>query len=52
MVVPCDCSGSVGHVHQNCIKMWVDKQVNEYRHKQVFCEICKGEIHFKIIKNS
>lgn len=26
MIIPCDCRGSVGYVHQKCIKMWIEKQ--------------------------
>ena len=23
LIIPCDCRGSVGYVHQKCIKMWI-----------------------------
>ncbi len=50
MIIPCDCRGSVGFVHQKCIKMWIEKQFEGGKVKRTYCEICKSEIYFKKIK--
>ena len=27
-VTPCRCAGSLGHVHQDCVKRWVEEKQN------------------------
>ncbi|CAB3397719.1 unnamed protein product [Caenorhabditis bovis] len=50
MVRPCDCAGTMGDVHQECLSKWVNMS-----HKKA-CEICKSEYakggaHFKPLRN-
>ncbi len=50
MIIPCECRGSVGYVHQKCIKMWIKKQLQGNKSKRAYCEICKSEVFFKKIE--
>lgn len=50
LIVACECSGSVAHVHQKCMRVWMEKQMGAGG-KRGFCEICKAEIHFKMVKS-
>ena len=36
----CDCSGSVGFIHEDCLKTWTKIRGN-------ICEICHQKIHMK-----
>ncbi|XP_076818260.1 E3 ubiquitin-protein ligase MARCHF6-like [Clavelina lepadiformis] len=40
---PCICTGSIGHVHQDCLVQWLRHSRKEY------CELCKHKFTFKPI---
>jgi len=50
LILPCKCKGSVGLVHFNCLKQWIqmqktskesaDKNIKSFYWKKFGCEIC------------
>lgn len=39
LISPCDCKGSMGHVHYECLKMWIETSCTST------CHACKKEYH-------
>ena len=37
LIVPCECSGSMGYVHQKCIRTWIEKQLASGDSKRAQC---------------
>jgi hypothetical protein len=48
-IVPCNCSGSVGFIHYNCLKNWISLKMQRKEHESITtlfwrnfeCELCK-----------
>lgn len=49
LISPCNCTGSMKYIHENCLKEWLEGKkhmketefVNSYIWKNLECEICK-----------
>lgn len=49
LVSPCDCKGSVAHVHLSCLRQWImarlnwsDSKPGSYYYRPQSCELCKA----------
>ena len=60
IITPCQCRGSVKYIHENCLNLWISKALDMKRMKSVHkggnkysvkCELCKGDINFKMEKH-
>jgi E3 ubiquitin-protein ligase DOA10 len=40
LICPCDCTGSMGHVHVHCLNAWC--LASQEQGKQCRCEVCKA----------
>jgi len=45
-VTPCRCAGSLGHVHQDCVKRWVEEKQNGNIDLDVICPQCETKYKF------
>jgi E3 ubiquitin-protein ligase MARCH5 len=45
-VSPCRCAGSLGHVHQDCVKRWVEEKQNGNFNVDVVCPQCETKYRF------
>jgi len=45
-VTPCKCAGSMGHVHQDCIKRWVEEKQSGNINEEVLCPQCNTKYAF------
>lgn len=45
-VSPCRCTGSLGHVHQDCVKRWVEEKQNGNFNIDVICPQCETKYRF------
>lgn len=49
LIRPCACSGSVAHVHENCLKTWISERPDVHN----VCELCKTtynlELKYKMV---
>merc|ERR1711892_662604 len=45
-VTPCKCSGTMGHVHQECIKRWVEEKQGDNFNEEVTCPQCNTRYRF------
>lgn len=43
---PCQCSGSIGFIHENCLKRW------KFVRNDSFCEICKSRFNIQSSKTN
>lgn len=51
-IAPCSCSGSVKHIHLNCLKQWIDSKryhkvdvaCETYMWKDLECELCHNSL--------
>jgi len=52
LISPCNCSGSVSHVHFKCLQNWIASKLNMQKNKNIIninwqrlhCELCKAEL--------
>jgi len=44
----CNCKGSIGFVHKECIETWIN--TTEIVEHQKMCQICKSEYNFDLIE--
>jgi len=52
LVSPCNCSGSVSHVHIKCLQSWISNKLSVQKNKNIIninwqrlcCELCKSEL--------
>lgn len=57
LISPCLCSGSMKHIHVNCLKHWLNQKrtqrlgvkIQSYSWRAVECELCKTRLPFKIL---
>ena len=56
LICPCNCSGSMGHIHTSCLKDWLNSKkvvfegikVTSYFWKALECELCKQPFENKM----
>jgi E3 ubiquitin-protein ligase DOA10 len=56
LITPCDCKGSMTHVHEKCLRDWIEKQSNQFvipgyfsqEDKMIQCEVCKSRYRVKV----
>ena len=41
-ITPCLCAGTMGHVHEKCLRQWIRQSGNMH------CELCKATYHTKV----
>ncbi|ANS04357.1 membrane associated ring finger 1,8 [uncultured Mediterranean phage] len=47
LITPCDCSGSLQYVHENCLSHW--RTIEEDRRPRATCEVCQGPYNTAIV---
>ncbi|CAG9318367.1 unnamed protein product [Blepharisma stoltei] len=56
LIVPCNCTGSVKHIHLQCLQKWLSYHMSSkqcensavYHWKTIECELCKGVFPFSL----
>ncbi|CDW75312.1 fha domain [Stylonychia lemnae] len=57
LISPCKCSGSMKHIHLECLRIWLSRKENvknsafvtSYSWKAFHCELCKSEYNDRIM---
>lgn len=50
LIVPCKCAGTVGYIHESCLKVWlISKELNL---NKVRCELCKTKYEMAFVFKS
>lgn len=47
LITPCDCSGSLQYVHENCLSHW--RTIEEGIRPRATCEVCQGQYNTAIV---
>ena len=47
LITPCDCSGSLQYVHENCLSHW--RTIEEGHRPRATCEVCQGPYNTAIV---
>ncbi|XP_034051155.1 LOW QUALITY PROTEIN: E3 ubiquitin-protein ligase MARCH7 [Thalassophryne amazonica] len=50
LIEPCNCTGSLQYVHQECIKKWLHSKISSGTNLEgiTTCELCKEKLHLNI----
>lgn len=46
LISPCKCSGTIKHVHEECLKIWITSQNRDINNSK--CDICKSEFLMQV----